>query len=102
MVLRKVLLDGKVPLLPRYILPKHYARKARWSLDDKILRVKLYPTELKLVSPTKSNINKYITFVSGTLLAISETLPFFDNTNGNGILHILSGVQKEFKDEFEK
>jgi hypothetical protein len=40
--------------------------------------------------------------VSGTLLAVSKSLPFFDNVNGNGILHVLSGVHKEFKDEFVK
>lgn len=66
------------------------------------LRIKLEPVELKLESPTKSNLNKYITFGTGSLLAISESLPFFDNIKGNGLLHMLVGIQKEYKDEFGK
>lgn len=65
------------------------------SLDKK-------PLQIKLISSKKSNFTKYVTFISGSLLAISESLPFFDNINGNGVLHMLSSIQKEYKDEFGK
>lgn len=67
------------------------------------LRIKLDPVEVRNCNFTpKSNFNKYITFVSGSLLAISESLPFFDNIKSNGLLHMLSGIHKEYKDEFGK
>lgn len=40
---------------------------------------------------------KYISFAFGTLLAISETLPFFESFKSNGILHILKVVNEECK-----
>ena len=66
----------------------------------KQLRIKLEPIQVKMISPKSSNLGKYITFVSGSLLAISESLPFFDGIKGNGVIHTLSSIHKEYKNEF--
>lgn len=52
--------------------------------------------------PPKQKINwhGYISFVSGTLLAISESLPFIDNKY-NGVLDCLSKIQQEYKENFK-
>lgn len=63
------------------------------------------PINIRILFPNQSNaknntethhmeMNKYVAFVSGTLLAISESLPFFDNVNSNGLLHAASGIMK--------
>lgn len=62
------------------------------------LRLKLDPIQFKVISDKKP---KYFSFITGSLLAISELLPFFDNVKGNGLLHTLSHIQKEYKDNFE-
>ena len=51
-------------------------------------------------SNTKTNWYPYISFISGSLLTISETLPFFNNSYGNGILHSLSKILQEYKQNF--
>ena len=47
-----------------------------------------------------TNWHSYISFASGTLLAISESLPFIDNKY-NGILDCLSKIQQEYKGNFK-
>lgn len=58
------------------------------------LRIKLECTPTK-----KSKINSYISFVSGTLLIISETMPFIDNKY-NGIIDTFVKIQQEYKQDF--
>ena len=48
----------------------------------------------------KTNWHGYISFVSGTLLAISESLPFTYNKY-NGVLDCLSKIQQEYKGNFK-
>ena len=48
----------------------------------------------------KKNAHSIIAFVSGTLLIVSESLPFL-NTESNGILHCISEIQKEYKIDFK-
>lgn len=62
------------------------------------LRLKIDPLQFKVISDKKP---KYISFITGSLLVISETMPFFDNVQGNGLLHTLSSIQKEYKNNFE-
>ena len=57
----------------------------------------LFPNQLNAKNNTETHhteINKYVAFISGTLLAISESLPFFDNVNSNGLLHGVSSIMK--------
>ena len=72
---------------------------------NKHLKLKIDPIEIK-ISDTNSNnsshIHKYISFMSGSLLVVSESLPYFDNINGNGILHVFENIQKEYRDNFNK
>lgn len=49
-------------------------------------RFKLEPIKVQLTEPPKSNTSKYISFALGTMLSISETLPFFKDVKANGIL----------------
>ena len=48
----------------------------------------------------KINIHSSITFITGTLFIISETMPF-TNTEYNGIIHTLSKIQQEYKSDFK-
>jgi len=59
-------------------------------------RFKIDPVKIELThSNEKSNVHKYISVAFGTLLTISESLPFFKNTEANGILDALAkGVEK--------
>ena len=57
----------------------------------------IFPNKLDAKNKTETHhqeLNKYIAFISGTLLAISESLPFFDNVNSNGLLHAACGIMK--------
>lgn len=55
------------------------------------LRLKVDPIQFKMISDKKPNVNKYVSFITGSLLIVSETLPFFENFHGNGVLHTLRG-----------
>jgi len=59
-------------------------------------RFKMEPVKVEIThSNEKSNIHKYISVAFGTLLTVSESLPFFKNTEANGILDALAkGVEK--------
>jgi len=48
----------------------------------------------------KTNWSSYISFCTGTLLTISETMPFIDNKY-NGVLHTFSKIQQEYKNDFK-
>lgn len=48
----------------------------------------------------KTNWHAYISFTTGTLLAISESMPFIDNEY-NGVLHMLSKIQQEYTKDFK-
>jgi hypothetical protein len=65
----------------------------------RVMRLKIDPIKIHISQPEKSNYAKYVTFISGSLLAISESLPYFDNVNGNGILHVISNILKEYKED---
>lgn len=66
----------------------------------RILNIKIKGFPLKETKVTKHNYHTIISFVSGSLLIVSESLPFFDNTS-NGIIHCLSEIQKEYKTDFK-
>lgn len=51
-----------------------------------LYRIKFEPIKVQFIDPPKSNSHKYMTFALGTLLTISESLPFFKDVNANGIL----------------
>ena len=61
------------------------------------IKIKGFPLKEKVV---KNNYRNIISFVSASLLIISESLPFFDNSS-NGIIHCLSEIQKEYKSDFK-
>lgn len=50
----------------------------------------------KQKSTNKISYEKYITFGLGTLLSISESLPFFD-IKYKGILHMFKNINEEYK-----
>ena len=60
-------------------------------IKSRIIRVKIdgYP-------PKSNNFHKYTMFISGSLLAISEALPFIDS-RGNGIIDTLKKIRDEYK-----
>lgn len=65
-------------------------------LFPKIIRIKI---ENSLVPPIslRTRIHNYIMFGSGTLLAISESLPFMTDIKANGILDAAKKIRDEFK-----
>jgi hypothetical protein len=60
-----------------------------------ILKIKIDGFPIK----KKTDWSKTISFCTGTMLCISESLPFIDNEY-NGILHMLSKIKQEYKDNF--
>ena len=52
----------------------------------------IYPPESK-----HTDWHKYISLASGCLLAISESLPFLDNINGNGLSSVLKKIHEHAK-----
>lgn len=40
---------------------------------------------------------KYMSFMLGTLLAISESLPLCENIKSNGILHMIKSINDEYR-----
>ena len=62
----------------------------------KNIYIKLDNITTKTQYPYQSLKNKII-FASGTLLAISESLPFFTNVKANGILDALKKIREEYK-----
>jgi hypothetical protein len=71
-------------------------------MKKRLLKVQLNPIKISFDSPKKLNLNKYITFISSSLLALSESLPFFDSVNGNGLIQMSSNIHKEYKEKFVK
>ena len=67
----------------------------------KIIRLQIDPVNIIYPSPKSNSKNKYLTFISGSLLIISETLPYFQSINGNGIIHTFTNILKEYKDDFK-
>jgi hypothetical protein len=65
------------------------------------VRIKVEPIKFEQVSKPGSPLHKYIAFISGSLLAISETLPFFSSFKANGILQAVSGIIKEYKEDLK-
>ena len=66
-------------------------RKGLTVLQFKNSQFKLISDYLK----PKKSYHGLISFLTGSVLAISESLPFVDNKY-NGILHTLSIIQKEY------
>lgn len=62
-------------------------------------RIKIHGFPIKQI-PTKPNWHSYISFVTGSMLFMSESMPFVDN-NYNGILHALIKVRDEYKNDFK-
>lgn len=65
------------------------------------LRFKNFDQSLKKHRKVQLGASKYFTFLTGSLLAISESLPFFESVKGNGILHVFSQVFKEYKEDLK-
>jgi hypothetical protein len=51
-----------------------------------LYRHKIEPLKIQIIEQKKSQSHKYISFVLGTFLTISETLPFFKDVKANGLL----------------
>ena len=66
-------------------------------LLPKVLKIKIdgFP-----VKESKTNWHSYISFFTGTILCMSESMPFIDNKY-NGILHMLYTIQQEYKNDFK-
>jgi len=47
------------------------------------------------------NFHKYVSFTVGTLLAISEVLPFFKSIEGDGIISALSKILSDYNTDFK-
>ena len=60
----------------------------------RIIKIKIYPSPSNI--STKNSFHKYSLFLSGTLLAISEYLPF-TQLHGNGIIDVLKKIREEYK-----
>lgn len=56
------------------------------GLRTVLYRHKIEPLKIQIIEPKKSQSHKYISFVLGTFLTISETLPFFKDVKANGLL----------------
>jgi hypothetical protein len=66
-------------------------------------RVKIprtFKIKIETSQPVKTNLRSYISFFTGSLLAISESMPFIDNEY-NGVLHALSKIRQEYKNDFK-
>jgi hypothetical protein len=63
-------------------------------LFPKIIRVKLENAD----SSQKPSFKNILMFGSGTLLAISESLPFMTDIKANGILDAIKKIREEYKD----
>lgn len=65
------------------------------------LRLTIDPIKFEQVSARNkhNDIHTYVTFVTGSLLAISESLPFVKSSEGNGLLHAAAAVLKEYKED---
>lgn len=65
----------------------------------KLIKIKHYIQNIDKFLPkqkNKTNWKGIVSFVSGSLLTISETMPFFDNES-NGMLHALSKIVSDYK-----
>lgn len=73
-------------------------------MRTRLLFPKLIRVKLEHVSPTiqkvsfSDKIRNYMMFGSGTLLAVSESLPFMTDIKANGILDALKKIRNEIKD----
>ena len=56
----------------------------RFKIEPVTLKVD--PIKIQMTETPKSNTSKYMSFALGTLLTISESLPFFKDVKANGIL----------------
>lgn len=65
----------------------------RRVIIPRIIRVKL-ETEKPIIPKTR--IHNYVMFTSGTLLAISESLPFMTDIKANGIIDALKKIREEY------
>jgi hypothetical protein len=64
-------------------------------LFPKIIKVKIDGFPVK--SQPKNIFHNYMMFGSGTLLAISETLPFMSDIKANGIIDAIKKIRDELK-----
>lgn len=65
----------------------------RRVIIPRIIRVKL---ETEKPTIPKTRIHNYVMFTSGTLLAISESLPFMTDIKANGIIDALKKIREEY------
>lgn len=71
------------------------------------LRTKIHTIKIKIHGfpikqnpiKQKTNWHSYISFVTGSMLFMSESMPFANN-DYNGIVHALIKVQDEYKKDF--
>lgn len=76
----------------------HLRNRIPYSLGTLKIKIDGFPVKDKL--KVKPNWHSYIAFCTGTLLAISESMPFID-TEYNGILHAVNKIQQEYKSDFK-
>lgn len=65
----------------------------RRVIIPRIIRVKL-ETENPIIPKTR--FHNYVMFTSGTLLAVSESLPFMTDIKANGIIDALKKIREEY------
>lgn len=65
----------------------------RRVIIPRVIRVKL---ETEKPAIPKTRFHNYIMFSSGTLLAISESLPFMTDIKANGIIDALKKIRDEY------
>jgi len=78
----------------------HLRNRIPYSLGTLKIKIDGFPVKDKLKDKLKPNWHSYIAFGTGTLLAISESMPFID-TEYNGILHAVNKIQQEYKSDFK-
>lgn len=62
------------------------------------LKIKIDGFPVK-IPKAKTNWHAYISFGTGTLLSISESMPFIDNEY-NGVLHAVNKIHQEYTNYF--
>lgn len=67
-------------------------------LIPRTFKIKIDGFPVKEHTP-KTNWHSIISFSTGTILCISESMPFIDNEY-NGVLHALSKIQQEYTKDF--
>lgn len=71
-------------------------------MRNRIVFPRMIRIKLENVTPVqkislRNKIHNYMMFGSGTLLAVSESLPFMTDVKANGILDAIKKIREEYK-----